>query len=569
MILTIFACEFKCLHTYETFDQIISKILTLHPSQISFFRNGVTVSSEQIDMIFKKITCEVPTYNIDTRETKVFDQAVSYGVHIVLENSKNTTAEKMKKSLQYISKLGSSPRVKCLIILVGNSSSLDIHFKQLFIDAWALKFLDLSIFIENDMVILNYNPFFNSINRSIAPSEKIFPNKLINMNSHKIRLLLYSKPPHIEFSKNSEFPSVNGMNYGFLKLTSTALNFAIDFVEIYNDTIIDGYVFDKIERGEVDMSTTCHGLGAQLEYHYRRGLQVGRVVRKADMHLVSPIHYARPKDRLKIVHHLVYSSFTALIILVILSMKKLWSLSSALWTPFYVFSLLFGMIVVKRPAKRLDRIIYIILAVFSMKYSSFIFAVFTNDDVIKNEEVNYDAMKEIMHPSLTLYIDKTQIESKLDDEVIRNLKKNSKLLEKSEDCFKKMAAQKNCFCFHSAIYSRYMIQKYSGPHKPPVMKLSYPILLGDFFVYIYGRASPYIGQFDRKFQQILESGIQDSINNGKKYLESSYELKDLHLKFEPVSYVGNQLIILMSGIFCGTLVFIYEFISRYKEIKQV
>lgn len=308
----------------------------------------------------------------------------------------------------------------------------------------------------------------------------------------------------------------------------------------------------------------AYGLGLQITSYYKRGaVLAGRIVREANMHLVVPITYTEnSKINFKIIF---YAGLTAMIILVELIMIKVLKFTPNIWTPFYVFSLLFGVTVPKKPYKRMEKLIYISLAVVSIKYSSDVFAVFTGDDVTKDKETVFDAFEEIKRPTLTLYIGKTHFQDKVnyDDEIIQNLKAHSKLVSVAEDCYRKLSSQKDRFIFNSAIYVGYMMKKYSNPDRSPRMKLSNPIVLGDYFAHVFAKNSPYIEIFDKKFEQIFESGLHDSIYYGKNYLPN-YRVRNQHGEFKPSNDLKYQLIIFFTGCIFAIIIFVFELLSKCK-----
>lgn len=148
------------------------------------------------------------------------------------------------------------------------------------------------------------------------------------------------------------------------------------------------------------------------------------------------------------------------------------------------------------------------------------FAIFSDDEVVTNEEL-YDALQEIKHASFPLYVHSFFLESSknLDDDFADNLKAHAFSIENEEtECYQQLARLRDRFCFNSVIFAKYMIEKYRSPLEFSTMKIAQTTAISDFFVHIFSKNSPFIKIFDRKFQQILESGLGDSIHHAKKYL---------------------------------------------------
>lgn len=560
--------KFECSTRNDFFDSVIRKILKLNPHQICIFKSGESVPL-RFDLFLAKISREIPTFAIDLSNSAVLQskertsstrKALNSDLYVTMENLRDFETRRIENSLSVITQLNPlPPRSKYLIILIGDSTLHKFNFKSLFADAWALKFLDFSISILNsaeDSTILNYNPFDKSHTKTRAlMSGHLFPDKLINMNGHKLKTLLHNRPPHLEFFNNSNEISVNGVNYGFLNIALETLNFKFDFVETRSD-FADAYVFEKLERAEIDVTLMTHSLGTKA---YKRRVVLGRPLREAEMALIGPIFFSTQESRIypKIV---AYSCVTTLIVLGTMVTVKLCKFD---WTPFHVFGFLLGVAQASRPLKGLERLVYVSLALTSLKYSSDMFAVFSDEDVTTRTEVDYDAFEEIKRPSLPVYLQTSYFQGEANDgdEVIGALKSHSVPLERADECYLALARQRDRFCFNSAIYAGHMINKYRNADGSPVMKVARPVVLSDYFVHVFAKGSPYARKLERKFQQILESGLQDSIYHGKKYVERRGSVEK-PLKFEPIRTVSSQLVIFAVGCAISISFFVLEIVLK-------
>lgn len=449
--LLVWAIESESLTKYGSFDQVIQKILDLNASQTCIIRNEESIKvSDRFNLVFGKISSKIPTFMLDLNGTKTSNvskkiENVRIGLrsplYLILENLLDFNVQKTRNTLNTIAVLNSSPpRAKFLMILIGNSTSYEVDSNKLLAEAWDLKFLDFSILIVNSIgnsMILDYNPFFERFHRKNLATGGLFPDKLENMNGHKIRIPLYSKPPHVEFVNYSNEISIDGVNYGFIRLTSAALNFSLDYVKMNND-VSENYVFEKIEKGDLVTSIIPYTIGMQLAPLYERGVLIGKVVMEANMNLVGPIFNTNQQSKvyMKII---IYLSLTSLIILIVMVIVKFSKQTSSFWTPLNVLALLFGITVPDRPLKWFQKLVYVTLAMVSIKYSSDFFAVFTDDDVVTNNEIIFDALEEIKKPSLPLYLLNTYFQNDVyyEDEVIQNLKEHSVLINDSKECFER------------------------------------------------------------------------------------------------------------------------------------
>lgn len=563
IVFVVYTYKFAYLLKNDTYNLIIGKILKLKVPQVCIFINEN--NSIDTNEIVGKFSPEIPTFIIDNRNHRAMNIriALSSDLYVFVEHAHNFDGKKIEKSLKAIVELNPlSPRKKCLVILIGYSKSTRIHFEKLLTDAWDLKFLDFSILTEDqnfDVIIFNYNPFFKSYQHANMSSNQIFPDKLKNMYGYKLNMLLYSLPPVIEFSNKSNKIVIDSVNYGFLKLATSSLNCKLDYLKIEH-SYPEKYIFEKLEKGEIDLSVMAHLLSSELaDFHQRKAFLIGRVVREADMNLIVPLIY-KNNSSIILLNIITYFCLTVTIIFFVILIFRLSKLTSATWTPFYIFALLFGITVKKKPRKLFEKLVYTIIAFLSIQYSSDIFAIFSNDDVVKYEEIVYDAFEEIKSPSFPIHLYKHFFpnQSNYDDEIIKSLKAHSIPIDKSIDCYKKLAAKKNCSCLNSVFFARHMIKKISNPDKSPLMKITQPPVLGDFFVHIYSKGSPYMKKFDKKFQQILKSGLHDSIFHAKKYFESYRKSKNQDISFKPTNQIKNQLLIFSIGCFISILNFVFE-----------
>lgn len=552
------ACESLGVLKSGFFDPVIDEILQLRVNQAGILENeGTRRTSAELDLIHEKLINQIPSLIITTnkipsnnQEKETVRRVLNSNLYILVEQANDRMVEKVKSSLNFIvQSTPRPPRAKCLAVLTGDRS---VDLANLFTYAWSLKFLDFSIW--HNSTISTYNPFFDDHH---ASSTELFPDKLANMNGHKVRTLLFNRPPLIEFTNGSNGVTISGVNFAFLLLSSEFFNFSLDFVEVSEGDFPEHAIFEKIERGEIDVSIVTHGLESQRLYS--RDLLTGTVVREVEMNFVAPIfHYtSRVNIYPSIISHTVV---TAAIILVSMALIKLCNPRASKWTPLYIFALLFGVTVDQRPHRRAGKLVYIVLVVTSMHYSSCMFAIFSDDEVVQKKEVAYDMFQEIRSPSLPIYVQQTYLQDgNHSDEVTRSLKAHSVPIGNLEKCFEKLAAKKDRFCFCTSIYARYMLQKYSNSSTN--MKIVGPALLNDYRVYVYPKASPYIRRFDVKFRQILESGLRDSVPFARKFFEPP-GLKKSEVEFKPVNDIDDQIVIFTVGCVFAALAFVLELLVK-------
>lgn len=157
----------------EEFSKQIA-ILQINPSDIKIFNNS-SVNQPTVTSLFVVVLAENQTLNA-TRQFEIF-----------LEN---LTAGEDGHPIP--------PRPKCLVIFFGNNSRISKDgekIENILRHGWSKKFLDLTVvtlFEDRNknvsITITYYNPYFSFSTKQHGINNKLFPDKLKNMNGYKYRI---------------------------------------------------------------------------------------------------------------------------------------------------------------------------------------------------------------------------------------------------------------------------------------------------------------------------------------------------------------------------------------------
>lgn len=106
--------------------------------------------------------------------------------------------------------------------------------------------------------------------------------------------------------------------------------------------------------------------------------------------------------------HLCYS---VIIVLVIWMSVKLMKFASNTWSAFYIFQILIGVSVTRKPQSRIELPVYITIALISLKYSADTISILADKKMLTNNEVSFNALGELNSPSLPVYMNELTLQT--------------------------------------------------------------------------------------------------------------------------------------------------------------
>ena len=453
-------------------------------------------------------------------------------------------------------------------MLFNNNEHYIENSNQFLHYAWSLKFLDIVILhIHNNkyFILQEYNPFTNTYNETNLYSKKdIFSDKLKDMNGYFVKTLAFNKPPYMYMDNRLKGSTYGGITYNFIETLSKYLNYTVNFVSTNNTTTV-AYIFAKLNNNEINIMPLP---GLKGTNYHQKDFYIGQAFWNDNMRLIVPILYTYETSQL--LNIFIYILAPIIVIFCIfITMKVLTfkSTSSNIWTVFYIYQVLFGITVTENPKNSIHKIIFFGITVISIKYSSDITTLLTNDQIIFEREVNFDALQEIENPSLPIYVNKNLIkttENEKEGKIFEYIHRNAKDINIVAECLAMLAKEKDRMCITPQIYSEYFIAANLGFNKKPAMKAAEPMLYRDISGFAYEKASPFAKKFDVKFQQIVESGIPDTWGYGKKYSDISH--KD-EVTFQSNIYNIQFIFVLTVGYSSSFVVFLFELFHHKKKVE--
>lgn len=574
----VYCINFFVIAQNECFDLVVDKItdeLKTHHINLLIDKT-VKKNFSHSDLVHGKLIRKIPTIALDidatdhTYESVLRNQVYRYqknpSLYIIVFDRDTFFLHKTEKLLRRIVDFDPSPpRPKCLVILPSEVSPLRGELFKLLEFAWRLKFLELVFLKLNehfDMIVYDFNPFTGTYTEVNLSNRPLFYDKLQNMNGHKITMLAFNFEPYITVLNASNKIVAKGVDHEFVELLSEALNFTVSFTNCADKTRTND-MYRSLENSETNVSSMAALIGTIA---FDREVLVGTVLGVEDIELIAPIIYTTDvKNLLPIFFHVCLS--VVLIFIVVLSVK-FFKIRSEVWTKMYIFKLLFGVSVQSLPEDKSGRFIYLCVVLISIKYSSYMFALFTENEMITNREIEFDAFEEFMKPSMPVYINDVYFPKQVreeDDKIIYHLLKNSLKTFSTLKCLEKQTKSKDRFCVTGDSYAKFWIKNHKDSNNLPSSKVALPVISFDFFAYVYEEGSPFIRKFDKKFLQLLESGIQKTFKHGRSGLKIPKKYDFLtEMDFSRDSYTVQLVILLFIGFTVSSMVFIYE-LMRYKN----
>ena len=564
----------KGISAADWFDVVIDKVSELNMYQVTIFINSDSVLNfPSLNLLYDKIVCQIPSISIDLNDKKdkkkdqliklpTFSNPRKVNLFFIVQNEQEFHPEKVIEILDFLAERSTkSTRPKCILILFNLNTSL-VDLNKLLYHAWLLKFLDFIILIvnsNNETIFLDYNPFTKIYSQqNLTSKEELFPNKLKNMNGHAIYVPHYYSPPKIIASNSSNKISYSGVDYNFIDEISKSLNYSIRIVTVDNQNSIK-CIIDILRSGS--SAITISPVTLLKAVSYRWDLNMGKALWSENIGMTVPILYITKVTNL--INIILYLSFSSVIILIVIITAKILQFTFAYWTVFYIFQILLGTSVEKRPNNGIEKLIYLCIALISIKYSSDTTAFFTDNKIIFQDEISFNALEQLNNPTLPMYANKAMVGEIMNNNVSKILQKlqwNTIKINSFIDCLEMIVLKKDRICIGPVVHIEYYIAKFRNPDKTPTIKLAKPFLMNDFAAFSYEKGSPFAEKFDAKFQQIVESGIQKIWKYQETYLNTTHKSEIIFLNNLRLS----QLIIILSvGYLVSLIVFISE-VSYYK-----
>ncbi|OXU27477.1 hypothetical protein TSAR_011255 [Trichomalopsis sarcophagae] len=419
-------------------------------------------------------------------------------------------------------------RPRCLVISFNDDirSSNKDHITTILSASWSLKFLDLSILrvnANNDLEPYSYNPFTKQFN--IQPLQRIFPDKLRDMNGHTLILPIYNYPPMMTITEvieeNRTF--IQGHDYLYVEILSKKLNFSLNFLRQQiepSDPSFFPLIFAKLRSGEVNMLGTQFLVGGNIFYN---SVAIGKLHSQNKFVVLSPL---LPMSKLNLsLNLLLYLSLFPILVICFWLTARLLRFPKCQWGVLCVLRLLLGMSLEQVPRRLSQQLVLLNLLFVGMQYSSDAFSRITDIELLDGD-VPFDTADQISLSGFSIYAPAFLQRQSFQDpsEIITQLGPKVKPLHQ-QGCVIRLTKYRNCICLAPYRSASYLLEQATLEYRKPVMKLSKESFLHDYLAFAYEKGSPFVDKFDKIVQRMVEAGVPKSWTGPGKRLIFE-EMKD-------------------------------------------
>lgn len=282
---------------------------------------------------------------------------------------------------------------------------------------------------------------------------------------------------------------------------------------------------------------------------------MSRVIAVESVEMIVPVIKFSEIENLS--RKFIYLCLSGIIMFGLLIAVKLLRFNSNNWTIFYIYQTMFG-IPTRSPRSPIEKLIYLTMALVSIKYLTDTMTLLTDNKIIEVKEVSFNALEQLASPKLPMYANKAHyqnVDNSDMDESTRNIMTN----------VAELAEKKDRFCLLAHDYAGYFLSVYRNPDKTPLMKIAGPSFHHDFLVFAFERASPLIEKFNEKLQTIIESGIR---NTWKVKKDNFNDLKERKVfTFIKGDYILELMVVVSAGYIICIVALIVE-LSIHKCIRK-
>lgn len=551
-------------------NQITKKV---QPYQMTYFTTNISkYTSDKENAVIKHLVKEtlIPVYSVEnfSFDNKTFLTSSLFLRHVSMNIVFDTLECKYSKMIvdiiTEISPISLRPQI--LVIIFHSNIIQKLKIDQILQYAWRKKFLDFTILtvdadgneVYSKKVFYNWNPFSNFLSETLLDSNvQIFPNKMLNLLGHPMKLPIANFPPFLQVVKlKNKVIRVTGLYYPFLKFILKTMNFTLRFgfeIDFYSDASIDYFTYTRLQNRDENMMTVTSPIHlsdkvivVEIDYIFRELVVI--------VPIISTTKFNIPRDIF------IYSFAIPTVIICFLYVLQFLKIISAHWRVFKIIQLLLG-VTVSTKFKTTDvSIIYSCVIILSVAYTNNLYSNIL-DVNLERSEMSFKTFVEIDESDLAIFINRIHFdrfyETNNTKKHMKNMMKKTQKVEEISECVQSIADGKKVICITTNWHAKYFEKKYRIAQKRIFKVIRLPVV-ADKIGYMFEPASPFAERFDEIQRKVLESGIwfklfSDDVTAGKRKNYNIFDERFSILKLLPIILVGY---------FLACLTFFIEYINR-------
>lgn len=421
------------------------------------------------------------------------------GIYVIIPSEMSDVSE-MLENIVKISPLSSRP--KSLLLQSANFS--ESNLKKILKKAWTLKFLDFSVIVTyadaGNSTFMTYNPFTDEYDkRSLKDVNDLFPDKLTNANGYPLRTRAFHLPPLLVTEiKNNTIVNVGGSSFARIKYTAEKLNFKLQYMTDPKNSDGASYLeaVNNVESGDINVSPICILLYPKFQ---NRSILVGDPMNLNKLLVMVPV-IQTPKLDLTLDTIIILFLFW-LILTIFYAFVRVLKLNSDHWNVFYIYGTLIG-IPILQPQRRVDKIVYVTIAILSIIFSNNYFSALANIKLhFVDQELN--TYEDINRMKIPVYIPSVYVDN--DTEVSKKLSLTR--IDSLDKCVEMMIESNKVACIGDPQSANYHFFTKRNSANQPIMKITDLSFQYVQDVYLHEKGSPFAEKIEKSIRQIFESHI--------------------------------------------------------------
>lgn len=492
-----------------------------HHSSVIFTNNLQKINSEQ-EFFLKNLVKQNRAVVIDlnkvyqTEDDRSVEMSALHNsrlskTYIILSNNESETFRILDK-IAKISPVLSRPKT----LLFFPTNSLNDELKIILMKAWFLKFLDFTVIKPEDgsnYTFMTYNPFLNDyVIKNLRYVDEIFPDKLKNVYGYPLKTVAFHAPPTISIEiKDKKIVNVSGTSFTKTQIIAKKLNFDLKFMEdprSFKESL--EITMKKLGSNEINVSP----VGFRLKKSFQnRGVLVGYPTNLAKIAVVAPI-VKTPRTDLTFNMLIILFIFLAILIIFYIFVRKI-KHERSYWNILNIFGILIG-IAVSKPDKKVNKTIYITIAILSIIFSNHYFSMLA-DIKVRFVDQKLNTVKDIQRLKLPIFLpDHYDLTDENTDLILQRV-------ESADACIKILIETNDACCICRLQRAEYHLKNMLNSHNKPVMRITDLVFDYQIDAYFYEKASPFVEKFDKGSRQIFESGMDsfhDSLANKIRIIDA-------------------------------------------------
>ncbi|KAJ8668408.1 hypothetical protein QAD02_010071 [Eretmocerus hayati] len=478
-------------------------------------------------------------------------------------------------SLEIIANSSNRNQPRFLSVIMTDEIIPQQLIKEMLIYAWSKKFLDVTVLewsaqhhsCDFQIVSHMYNPFLNQYHQDCyTPTMDLFPDKLRDMHGYPFKVGIVHRPPNMNFIINSsgQVVQINGTDYGYLLILSEYFNFAPQLTAADATTYLEKCMenntksmFEMVVDGTLDYSGTRSFLYLD-DIKYPTNNILSETIAIAFDDLVALVPILPRKSTHVFSNGAILCIGTLLYLALISAIVKILKFDTSLWMPDYIIRILFGDSVPRVPTRTAERIVFFVLFFASQQLAMQLFTEFA-DNQIDNENLGqYENLYDLKGSNIRLVIFSRHVNIVFheNNSALDHLRDNIELT-KAMDCPDRIMRNEHVICLIDRSVAENIIIK-SRRMNGRRMKIMNHNFWSTARGYYFSPKSPYVEQFNKVLQRILETGLWMRYTVINRY---QFERSDEFIKYTVDHEIfGKLLLIWLLGCGISTIAFLLELV---------